>query len=716
MRPMDSHAPTIPAREVALAFGAYLLATIWWLWPLPSVLATHLPDLKPGNQLVLADLRLILWALSWVTHALVTAPLHLFDANSFHPMPASLAYSEHFLGYVPLFAPAYGATGNPALAGNVTLLLVFPLRGAAMYLLARLFAPAPAALVAGLFYAFVPEGRAQLMKFHLHGVFYLPVALFLTERWLDRGRTRDAVLLAGMLALQAATSFYLAFAQVFGYGAYLAAALLFRLQRLDRRRLVGLALVGIVVGTWIVLLGLPYLALQASGVVPAYGEGGTVPLGLRPGVASQQVRAHLAKGGIGLLGYGLVVLALLPPWRGRGRGIALGLTVALAGIIAASGPMPVVLGRFVWSPYALFHDLLPGLSTVRMPARFVVVADLGLCLLAAIGAGRLTQWAGRRPAWIGCATLSLVFLVSVAPREPLPVVPHGVGAATPAPYTWLAANGEGRPLIELPKPRWPEAARRMLGSSTHWLPIVDGYSGYPVQSDDYLHSVAAGLPDESRLQNLVDLVDLGWILVHTDRLSQEQADRWRSASIEGLPLAQRFGDSYLFRVEREPDVDLRSLLLSKTHTLEGRPRSRVGDACPGSLRIVTSREPPWHAGALLPIRVWVQNDGTETWPAAGILPTGLVRLRLCLDRGTADCASVLTRIDQDVPPGSGTFVRPEMFAPRRSGKYVLTAELVQVGERPLSDCGVEPVQLPVRIKKRRAASGGRSPREALRTP
>jgi len=67
--------------EVLVVFAAYTVLTVWLLWPIPRVLATrsgYLYDLE-------ADYDLILWALSWGAHALMTAPWRLFHANTLYP-------------------------------------------------------------------------------------------------------------------------------------------------------------------------------------------------------------------------------------------------------------------------------------------------------------------------------------------------------------------------------------------------------------------------------------------------------------------------------------------------------------------------------------------------------------------------------------------------------------------------------------------------------
>src|SRR6185295_16140725 len=45
-----------------------------------------------------ADTNLLLWLVAWDVHALVTNPLAIFDANIYHPLRYTLAYSENIIG------------------------------------------------------------------------------------------------------------------------------------------------------------------------------------------------------------------------------------------------------------------------------------------------------------------------------------------------------------------------------------------------------------------------------------------------------------------------------------------------------------------------------------------------------------------------------------------------------------------------------------------
>jgi len=114
----------------------YATATVALSWPLFRHPGTTVLDTQSlygkASILVQRDVNLTIWALAWDAHALVTDPLHLFDANAFFPSKLTLACSEHMLGNLPLSGPVQLLTGNPVLAHQATLLASFVLSGLAM--------------------------------------------------------------------------------------------------------------------------------------------------------------------------------------------------------------------------------------------------------------------------------------------------------------------------------------------------------------------------------------------------------------------------------------------------------------------------------------------------------------------------------------------------------------------------------------------------------
>lgn len=684
---------SIPAREVVAAFLAYAAITVWWLWPL--VLDPWRRLVEPAFASGVPDLRLLVWALAWDAHALVTRPSSLFHANAFHPAPLSLAYSEHLLGYAPIFAPVYWLTQNPIFSTNVLILLLFPLRALAMFLFARLYVAAPAAALAGALYGFAPGAKSDLAMFHVHGFFYLPLALFWTVRWLERARVRDAVLLAIALFLQATTSAYLGFALAFAYGTALPFLVAGAWRELDRRRVVGLAAAIGAALAGAALLALPYLWLKELGLVPEYDEAGSEPLGLV--MAAGRLQAYLVYGGVGAIGYALGALALLPSWKGRARVLLLGVALVAVGMVVSAGPDPSFRDVVLPSPYRLLMRWLPGFATVRLPSRLTVVCHLGFALLAALGAARLLARLPRPAAW-GASLVALCAALLLQPAIPLRTAEVPLGDDVPEVYRVLARDGAGRPVLELPKPDWDRASLRMLFSTVHWLPIVDGYSGYTPPTDDYLHEIARGLPARFALERLVDRVDLGWIVVHLDEMDRWEAALWLGRPPKGLRPVGRYGSDLLFRVDARPVDDRRALLLSTEQTLEGRPREWLAGPCPGEVLLVGGPKAPWGRGRILRLKVLVRNESRQTWPADGVIPAKLVRLRTCFERDAVRiCPPGLRMLPADVPPGGSVRATLLVATPRVAGDYRFTIEPVQVGGASLESCGVRPLDMPVRI-------------------
>jgi len=187
-------------RELGLVSVLFVLLTLVLAAPLSLAPATTALPLS-------ADTRLFLWTISWDTHALLTQPLSIFDANIFFPEPRTLAYSEHLIGSAVLGAPALVATGNPVLALNVIVLLSCVLSGLGAYILARrLDLGVLAALAAGVVFAFGPARFVRLAQVHVAVVQWIPFALAFMHLYSRHRRRRDLVLVATFFTIQSLSS------------------------------------------------------------------------------------------------------------------------------------------------------------------------------------------------------------------------------------------------------------------------------------------------------------------------------------------------------------------------------------------------------------------------------------------------------------------------------------------------------------------------------
>jgi len=93
-----------------------------------------------------------------------------------------------------------------------------------------------------------------------------------------------------------------------------------------------------------------------------------------------------------------------------------------------------------------------------------------------------------------------------------------VDASLP-PAAFLARCGAGDPLLELPAhvlaDNWRDA-ERMFFSTYHWLPLLNGRSGYSPPLMARTMPLANRLPDPDALAQLRQLTAVRWVLVHCD--------------------------------------------------------------------------------------------------------------------------------------------------------------------------------------------------------
>ena len=683
--------------------------TVWWLWPLPrhcaAALSYPLQDM-PG---VTADFYLILWSLAWDVHVLATAPWNLFHGNIFHPSPFSLAYSEHFLGNLPLFAPTYLITSDPVLSANLLIFLTYPLCAAAMYAFLRQWVAAPSAVVAALAFAFSGYRHSIPPYVYLLSTFYLPLAALFFSRWLRDRRTSDLALFSIVLLLQLLVSYYLAYATIVGLGGFALATAVDPSSRKVSLRGWSMLLFALgAVGAAFLGISLPYLDLKALGIIPTYDEtnvGHFTTLGLVPYFAARRLEAHWKEFGPPIVFLALALAGIARPSRDRRWPLVVGIYCCVFGVLLAFGRAVCVNGYDWWSPYGALAALIPGFGAIRQPIRFLALFEFGLAILVGLGSDRLFGRAQARWAFVAAVAAIWLWGASHLTAHPLHFV-----RPTPVerePYEWLAGHGGDAAVLELPRAHsFTAAARRMVLSTIHWLPIVEGYSGYYPRTDSFLYGIAGGLPRSEALQELVDFAAIGWVLVHLEELSDAQRGRWEGLSeTPGLVLAKRWDQALLFRVTLGMRHERRDRLFSRATSFGGAPLVPLEGSCAGWLELAKSPPMPVRARSALRLRARVHNATAATWPGEGFLPRHLVRLRWTLTRSDGRrLGSGTAALPTDVPPWSSVDVPVSLQVPAWPGQYTLRLELEQAMDRLLSACGMQSILVQVPVDA--AAPGG----------
>jgi hypothetical protein len=441
-----------------------------------------------------------MWRIAWVQHQIVHDPRHLFDANIFYPLPATLTYSDSMILPALAAAPLAWAGVHPVVAYNEVLLAAFILSGLSAYLLVRAFGYGRAsAWITAVTFTLCPFRLNHLSHLELQMTMWMPVVLLAVHRILRDGRRRYALVLALALAAQWYSSMY--------YGLFLAvyaavfAVVLAGAWKVPGVRIVyaaaGVCLAGILVWP---LAGAYIASAPARGVRQAesVAEFSAVPLDyLRPGVGNPTYRAFLPRvvHAERALFPGVVPLALAaagawPPLTAtRAAFIAAGV-VAFDGSLGVHGVFYPALYRFAW-PF----------QSVRVPARFGILVGLTIAALAGAGAGRLlARIPGARARLAALAILTLALMVDGWPRyDRLPMwrFPPGIYASIPKTDAVLFEF----PIHAQPD-RFAENLPYMYFSIWHWTPMVNGYSGFNPRSYTALVDGTSGFPDPSSLDYL----------------------------------------------------------------------------------------------------------------------------------------------------------------------------------------------------------------------
>lgn len=410
-----------------------------------------------------------------VQHQLAADPRHLFDANIFYPLRATLTYSDAMI--LPAIAawPLASIGFHPVVAYNVLLLACFVLSGFTTYQLVRALEwGRSAAWVAAVAFMLSPFRMNHLSHLELQMTMWMPLVLLAVLRLLQTGEVKYAAGTAGALAAQWYSSMYYGlfltlYAVIFG-------AVLMVAWKIPLRR-VGLSIAaGALAGVIVLPLGLAYVRSQpARGVrqVESVAEFSATPSDyLRPGVATPAYRRFLprvvhAERALfpGVAPLVLLIAGLWPPLSAsRVAFLAAGLA-AFDGSLGLHGVL-----------YPRLYTVAFPFQSVRVPARFGILVMLTIAVLAGSGAARLLSRVTNARARTACLVIFTAALVADGwPRyDTLPMWHE-----PPSVYASLPASAVLFEFPVHPQPeRFGENLPYMYFSMWHWRPMVNGYSGF----------------------------------------------------------------------------------------------------------------------------------------------------------------------------------------------------------------------------------------------
>ena len=465
-------------RETASVWLAGVALALLMTWPLAAGLGRL-------GRTTGADGQFSLWNVAWVARTLVAHPAGLFNANIFYPHKTTLAYSEANLLEGALGIPIWWATKNPYATLNVIVLLAFTTSFACMYFLARHLSGSRAgSALAGVAYAYCPYVFAHTPHIQLLATGGLPLSMLMLQRLADAPSPKRGVLLGLALVAQTlACAYYGVFAALMvAFGALVLAGT----RRLWR--------------SWAFWQSLAAGALVAlAATVPVFLEyvrvqnetefGRTIADAARWSAKPQDYIVSSAHAHAWLL----AIARRFEHWEEVLFPGMLALVLGVAGfVLCARRGAPrrareaallygSLGGLALWSSFGpaaglyrlLFH--LPLFSFLRAPSRFGLIVVFALALMTAFGVRALLE---RLTAHVRAPAAAALVAAAVLELNVLPF-PWERAPTVPSPYRALASL-PAAPVAEFPfyseRVTFPLHAQYMLFSTTHWMPMVNGYS------------------------------------------------------------------------------------------------------------------------------------------------------------------------------------------------------------------------------------------------
>ena len=549
-------------REAALVAVLAVVTTVAMTYPLAFRLGS-------GGRVDSEDGLFSIWNIAWVARTVVADPARLFDANIFFPHTNALAFSEANLVAGLLAVVPYWLTRNPFAAHNSAALLSFMLSLVGAYLLVRhLTGSRSAAAVSSVLFAFCPFIFARTSHIQLLMTAGLPFSMLAVHRLAHRPSVGRGVILGLMLAVTAlACGYYGMFAALMVGVAILFHAVTDRLW-VNHRYWTGVAVAVVAGGLVAGVCFLPYLDVgETHGrYARTLGDAQRYSADWRAYLASS-AHAHrwmldrieswsevLFPGFLllGLAGVGVSTVRL-PVHAGashpaapaadrradrRGTVVALYALIGLLAWWASLGPSGGL--------YTLLFEVIPGFGMLRAPARLGIVVTLSLSVLAGVGVTWLTR--GRRGPWV----TTLLILVALVELAAVPY-PHHDRPQFPAATRMLARLPAG-PVAEFPyfndRMSFPRHAYYMVGSTTHWRPLVNGYSDVIPQDFRAEVEELARFPSRGSFE-ILDRHQTRYVVLHRRLYADED---WTALVARLVAFAERLdpilwdADAWLFEI------------------------------------------------------------------------------------------------------------------------------------------------------------------------
>lgn len=513
----------------------YLLLTLGMTYPLVMRMRDHVPY---GA----VDLWQNYWNFWWWKQCLLELGQNPnFTSYLFHPTGADLVFYTHSPFNMIVALPVTAIWG-PAAATNFCVLFSLWLSGVTMYLLIKdLTGDSRGAFLGGIVFAFFPQLMEQTLEhLNLFAIEFIPLALLFFFRIARSGGWANVVGLAMSFALNMFVGWHL------GILLSLLLVPMTVMAALRRERPPLLFARDLVLsGLLALVLILPNILPLARGMLggegyfqkPAEDKGIDLMFLLLPSEhhpiwgsltfdAYAFQRAYRASGFLCFLGFTPLVLTIVAILRG-GKRTAGWAALFVLSLVFALGAHPYWAGKLydgVTLPFA-YLTKLPVLSLMRVANRFLILTQVALAVLAAIGWSSLKKRSDLLFLAL-CALVLIEYLWIPYPLQPVEMSPY---------YDQMAASERRGAVLDIPFTSNGRTVLNMAVQTRHERHIAGGYlSTLPpaaaagITGDPVLSQLAGVEPQIKGSIDRAHLLRIGFdtVILHKDRSEKIWRERY----------------------------------------------------------------------------------------------------------------------------------------------------------------------------------------------
>ncbi len=218
---------------------------------------------------------------------------------------------------------------------------------------------------------------------------------------------------------------------------------------------------------------------------------------------------------------------------------AFALLVACVSFVLSLGPEIHASGRVIGDPgpYRFLYSHVPGFDGLRVPARYAMLVLLFLAVVSGFGVAEIERRVKKRR-W---AVAGVLGTLVVGESFAAPITVNGTsaeagyaappsivftGEQVPGVYRFLKTlPNPGTVVVEFPFGEWGYEVRYMFYSTSHWHPLLNGYSGtFPLSYS--LRGVLLRHPLDSQELAWKSLMDDGatHAILHSDLFLDDEGD------------------------------------------------------------------------------------------------------------------------------------------------------------------------------------------------